>query len=332
MPSVPVARALMVAPWVDHVRDLGAPAEALLVRAGIRPELLCHPLAAVSLRQALRWIELASRCLGTEHLGLEVGCATSNEAMGGYGSMLARARTLHEYLHRGIALYGTVVVGQTFWMSAHGAHVRLNLGSSWKPGLGDYQSHLNSFAITIANIRRFAGPGWSPSEISFGFRPREAIPATDVFGGARIVHRPGQTYLEFPRSLLGLRPHHSARAAGPGEAPIPERLPEDLAGLVGLEIEALLPEGGVPVDLVAEALGLSRRSLQRGLAAQGVSYSDLLGAVRLRRAAHWLENTEKPIGEIALDLGYTDASNFTRAFRRQTGVSPKTFRDTAGRC
>jgi AraC-like DNA-binding protein len=55
----------------------------------------------------------------------------------------------------------------------------------------------------------------------------------------------------------------------------------------------------------------------------------VLAEFRLHRAAEWLENTDKPIGEIAFDLGYTDASNFTRAFRRQTGVSPQVFRDNA---
>jgi AraC-like DNA-binding protein len=33
------------------------------------------------------------------------------------------------------------------------------------------------------------------------------------------------------------------------------------------------------------------------------------------------------VSEIAFDLGYTDASNFSRAFRAKTGVSPTTFRD-----
>jgi AraC-like DNA-binding protein len=48
--------------------------------------------------------------------------------------------------------------------------------------------------------------------------------------------------------------------------------------------------------------------------------------VRLRQAADWLENTDKQVEEIAFDLGYTDASNFARAFRRQSGVSPQAFR------
>ncbi|NEV64034.1 hypothetical protein G3446_19460, partial [Thiorhodococcus minor] len=43
LPSIPVARARMLAPWLAQVQSLGAPAEALLIRSGIHPDLLAHP-------------------------------------------------------------------------------------------------------------------------------------------------------------------------------------------------------------------------------------------------------------------------------------------------
>ncbi|EXJ12634.1 AraC family transcriptional regulator [Imhoffiella purpurea] len=316
----------MLSPWVDYLHIQGAPVDTLLERSGIRPEMLRHPNAALPLRKALHWIELACHSLGTEHIGLEIGGTTSNEDLGHYGRALSSALTLYDYINQGIALYGTVVVGQSFWLSGHGNQARINLGAPWEPGLGDYQTYLNSFAITIANIRRFAGPDWRPTEIGFGFDAREAPPVAEFFDSARVLHRPGQTYIEFPRELLGLSGFRGATSERPTSL---ERLPTDLAGLAELQIQSLLCGQTVPIDLVAESLGTSRRSLQRGLAAQGVSYSDLLSGVRIRRAAQWLEDTDKPVMEIALDLGYSDASNFTRAFRRQTGVSPKAFRDAA---
>ena len=189
---------------------------------------------------------------------------------------------------------------------------------------------MNFIAITIANIRRFAGPHWRPTELSFGFNPREPVPV-DVVGDTRVVYRPGQTYLEFPRALLGLRLGLDDQGPAAGPITSADLLPSDLAGLVELQIASLLPGRTPPVELIAETLGMSRRSLQRGLFTLGVSYTDLLTMVRLRRAADWLKRTDKPVVEIALDLGYTDASNFTRAFRRENGVSPTRFRETAGR-
>lgn len=325
-----MARARVILPWVEFASLEGAPSEALLERAGIRPELLQEPTAVVPLKRVFRWIELAGQSLGTEQLGVQVGCVTPIEALGPYGQLLAGALTLDQYVRQGIALYRSIVTGQTVWLSAHGNLVRVNHGAPWKPGPGDCQARLNFLAVTIANIRRFAGPQWCPTELSFGFKPREPVPV-DVVGDRRLVYRPGQTYLELPRALLGLRLGQGDRRPAARPTTAPDLLPSDLPGLVELQIASLLPGRAPPVDLIAETLGMSRRSLQRGLATLGVSYSDLLTMVRLRRAADWLERTDKPVSEIAFDLGYTDASNFTRAFRRETGASPTRFRETTGR-
>ena len=319
----------MLSPWVAFTANAGAPAEALLERAGLDPELLQRPTSVVPFKRALRWIELAGVSLGTAQLGVYVGSATPIEALGSYGRALASALTLHQYVQQGVSLYRTLVQGQTIWLSAHDNRVRVNLGATWKPSPGDCQARMNFLAVSIANIRRFAGPQWSPTELSFGFEPREPLPL-DVFGDAPVVDRPGQTYFEFPRPLLGLRlcPGDQRLAARP-TAPLAV-LPSDLVGLVELQIASLLCGRTPPVDLIAESLGTSRRSLQRGLAEQGVSYTDLLTRVRLRRAAEWLERSDRPVVEIAFDLGYADASNFTRAFRQLTGVTPSAFRQTAG--
>jgi AraC-like DNA-binding protein len=186
-------------------------------------------------------------------------------------------------------------------------------------------------AITIANIRRFAGPRWTPEKISFGFRPREAPLSAEIFDGTRVAYRPGETYLQFPRAMLGHGLCAAAQESAEAQSAVVPPLPNDLAGLVSLQIESLLSGHSVSLELLAESLGMNGRRLQRGLADQGASFTALLGAVRLRRAAEWLQRTDKPVVEIALDLGYTDASNFTRAFRRAIGVSPSMFRKAAGR-
>jgi AraC-like DNA-binding protein len=329
-PAIPALRACLLSPWVAFTANEGAPAEALLERAGIHPELLQQPTAVVPFKRALCWVELAGASLGTEQLGVHVGSATPIEALGPYGRTLASALTLHQYVQQGISLYRTLVRGQTIWLSAHGNSVRVNLEASWQPSPGDRQARMNFLAVSIANIRRFAGSQWSPTELSLGFKLREPLPL-DVLGDAPVVDRPGQTYFAFPRPLLGLRlyPDDQRLEARP-TAPL-EVVPNDLAGLVELQIASLLSGRAPPVDLIAETLGTSRRSLQRGLAEQGVNYTGLLTKVRLRRAAEWLERSDKPVVEIAFDLGYADAANFTRAFRQLTGASPTTFRETAGR-
>ena len=126
---------------------------------------------------------------------------------------------------------------------------------------------------------------------------------------------------------MGLRfPDGGDTAARDAASPAWDALPDDLGGLVQLQIESLLPCRALQIDFAAESLGMSSRSLQRALASQGLTYSQLLTEARIRQAAHWLENTDKPIAEIAFDLCYTDPSNFARAFRRHIGVPPLAFR------
>ncbi|WP_433989716.1 helix-turn-helix transcriptional regulator [Sulfitobacter sp. TBRI5] len=74
---------------------------------------------------------------------------------------------------------------------------------------------------------------------------------------------------------------------------------------------------------VAGAMGLSARSLQRHLAKQGTSFSRLIERTRRQHALELLVQDDLNISEIAQALGYTDPSNFCRAFHKWTGQSPK---------
>jgi AraC-like DNA-binding protein len=134
--------------------------------------------------------------------------------------------------------------------------------------------------------------------------------------------------MTIPKALMGLRfPVRTHSPAGNSDAPDWCLLPENLGDLVQLQLETLLSDKLFRIDTIAESLSLNRRTLQRSLAEQGLNFSQLLTEVRARRAAGWLEGTDMPIAEIAYALGYTDPSNFTRAFRRQIGVSPQAFRN-----
>ena len=63
----------------------------------------------------------------------------------------------------------------------------------------------------------------------------------------------------------------------------------------------------------------------------GVTPHQYLSRARLRAAASRLSTESAKILDIALDAGFNDVSNFNRAFRAEFGVSPRTFRQRAGR-
>jgi AraC-like DNA-binding protein len=77
---------------------------------------------------------------------------------------------------------------------------------------------------------------------------------------------------------------------------------------------------------IARELGLSQSVLQQRLAERGTGFHELLDETRCELALGYLQQPELSITEIAFLLGFTDASNFTRAFKRWKGKAPSAFR------
>ena len=71
---------------------------------------------------------------------------------------------------------------------------------------------------------------------------------------------------------------------------------------------------------------MSETSLQTKLTGRNANYQDLVADTRRELALGYLAQRHLSITEIAFLLGFTDTSNFTRAFRRWMGVSPTGYR------
>ena len=80
------------------------------------------------------------------------------------------------------------------------------------------------------------------------------------------------------------------------------------------------------VEEVAAELHMSSRTLKRKLHQLGSSYQQILDDLRKGLAVEYLTQSERTVDDIALLLGYSDASNFARAFRGWTGKSPTDYR------
>jgi len=101
-------------------------------------------------------------------------------------------------------------------------------------------------------------------------------------------------------------------------------------GQVEAVLSAGLPSGNASVEFVARELALSRHTLFRRLKREGVTFADVLGALRQRMATHYLDDVGLPVGRTASLLGYSDATAFARAFRRWTGAAPRTLSRNRG--
>lgn len=89
----------------------------------------------------------------------------------------------------------------------------------------------------------------------------------------------------------------------------------------------LLGESQATIKNVASALNTSPRTLHRRLDEKNTSFRELLDSVRQEQAMEQMKNTRLTVEDIGLQLGFSSHSNYSRAFKRWTGITPRDFRN-----
>ncbi len=105
-----------------------------------------------------------------------------------------------------------------------------------------------------------------------------------------------------------------------------ERNMSDLISRVRESITKHLPSGEVSRDQVASDLLMSSRTFQRRLNEEGTSFADVLDKTRKELAHKYIQDDSLPIKEVSYMLGFSEAANFSRAFKRWTGKTPSGVR------
>jgi AraC-like DNA-binding protein len=88
----------------------------------------------------------------------------------------------------------------------------------------------------------------------------------------------------------------------------------------------ILHTGDAGMDKVAVAMGVSRRTLQRRLGAEGVTFETVFDDLRRQLASHYLADRKVSANETAYLVGFSEPAAFSRAFRRWTGTTPSAYR------
>ena len=101
---------------------------------------------------------------------------------------------------------------------------------------------------------------------------------------------------------------------------------QSAASLVALAIPSVIGIGKCNLEFVAEGLGIHIKKLQRSLADEGVSFTEILDKVRESMAKRMLIESKAPVANIAKMLDYSSTSAFTLAFKRWTDMTPLKFR------
>jgi AraC-like DNA-binding protein len=80
-------------------------------------------------------------------------------------------------------------------------------------------------------------------------------------------------------------------------------------------------------EIIAARLAISPRTLRRRLSEEGYSFQEAKNLAREKRAKYYLSQTNMPLSEIAFELGFSELSAFSRAFRSWVGETPQSYRE-----
>ena len=156
-------------------------------------------------------------------------------------------------------------------------------------------------------------------EAYFGCPVRFASPRNALIFRAIDMDRPFATRNDDLATVLGAQLESELAAATQGDD-------EDLTAQVKRALKRSMTGKRPTVEDVAQDLRLSERTLQRRLAAAGVTFQQLAETARRELARQYLRHTPAEFSEVAYFLGYEDPNSFFRAFHHWEGTTPAEWR------
>jgi AraC-like DNA-binding protein len=102
----------------------------------------------------------------------------------------------------------------------------------------------------------------------------------------------------------------------------PIGLAEQIRAIISKEYGNNFPD----FSLVCEKLNMTPQTLRRRLKEGNTSYQEIKDSIRHDAAVYYLGKAELSIDEIALMMGFSEASSFHRAFKKWTGKTPAGYR------
>ncbi|MDF5721038.1 MAG: AraC family transcriptional regulator [Rhizonema sp. PD37] len=312
--------------------DSDLEAEQILAAIGLYPEILKDADVCISHEKfTALWVELV-RCSANPSIGLRmaefaqpsswdvVGYAVEsspnlNEAM---ERIVRSVRVLHEEAEMVFEIQGKV---------ARLTHTVLSSPLPLYRAVSDWV-----VAGIFLLIRRITGVDFVPFKVGFQHRLPEEISAYHRLFRAPVEFNQPINEIVFDSTFLSL----PLLKSDPDLGRVLDRyievllanLPtsESFIDSVRREISRELRGGNLDAEMIAKRLGFVSRTLQRKLKESGTSYQELLDETRQSLSIHYLQEQHMTVSEVAFLLGFSEASAFSRAFKRWTGTTPGEFR------
>ena len=292
---------------------------------------LNHPDTRFAQDDMTKLWQLAVEVSGNEAIGLNMARVLRPASFSVVAYALMSSATLKDGFTRLVRYQRIIAEGAdlTFRPVPEGYGLLLAVHGDRMPAAR--QSPEASLAYVLAFCRWISVPDLCPIEVRMqGDAPKDLAPYKEVFA-APLRFNCAHYALIFSRSDLeaplptaneALAQLHD-RFAGEYLARFSDTRVSHMARQV---LCRLLPQGEPRREVVAQALHLSQRTLQRRLQEEGSSFQLLLDETRRDLALQYLAQPERSLLEIAYLLGFADPSNFFRAFRRWYGCTPGEYR------
>ena len=193
-----------------------------------------------------------------------------------------------------------------------------------------------TFAVWYGIARKWSGPHQWFNEVHFEFSPPPYARLYEEFFQCPVRFNETGNRFIFSRDFLSLPfinyNEHLFRMTVTQCRQLLDDMPP--TGDVADQVRTLLTRypGRLPnFEEVCRHFNVSTATLRRRLAKEGTNYQQLLKTFRVQMAGRYLRETHLSVNEIAYLTGYSDAANFTRAFRSVEGRSPNQYRSEIAR-
>lgn len=275
-------------------------------------------------------LERCAEATGQSGFGLRVGLANDHRCLGAVGQLMGAAATLGQALRDYVGVQGGLSSGGSAYLIPMDDCAAFGYGIYDRFTFGAIQVYGVYIGAALRILPLLSGGAVQPIEVQFSGRIPPDRHSFERLAGVPVRFNERQTCVLLRQSDLAA-PNPSADPAAR------QRLLAEMAKRLGLDRQstaarlrhALRPAlslGETTLEDLARGLGLSTRTLDRRLAAEGTSFLQERDAVRSVMAEELLALTDLTIGEIANALLYANHSAFVRSFRRRNGMTPSAWR------
>lgn len=323
--NLPLVSLSLLQPFISELERLHVDPSEVLATVGLTLDAVHDSDLVVHAMVVHQFLENAAIATDDEYLGANVGAKLDTSGWPLLTKAAKGSQTIGDFLSKFISEANTVASSAIEYLHIEGENARLGETRSFTPSIAPAQNDAFMVGLMLSIVRRALADDFDPSQVMIKIADPSVLP--EEYSLMQLIkgNRDG-FQIQFPSKWLSndfewelfQKKEESERAGLQHQFNIVTAFQQVLKTHVG--------RGRISAIEAANLVDMDRHKLGRLLSARNTTISDEIEKAQLEFAQRQLLNTNQKIGEIALNLGYQDASNFTKSFRRQTGLSPREFR------